>query len=130
MEDLLHSGPADLGSKCGDIRKPVEDGFGTSGHVQECEEGEKSSESKSINGNTVLHDLGKDLGGLALLRKHEESSRGSEEELVAGGKGRCKDDGVDDVVKNLDTGDLDYDDEWELSSSSRTLRVGLEKIGV
>lgn len=65
---------------------------------------------------------------MTLLGKHEERSGGSVQELVSGGESRRQDDGVDDVVENLDARKLDDDDKGRLSSVTGTLGVGAEQV--
>lgn len=65
-----------------------------------------------------------------MLREHEQCTGRCKQELVSGGEGGCENDGVDDVVENLDTGDLDDNDEWRLSSGTGALLVGLEEVRV
>jgi len=126
-----NTAPSDQGAKSGDIREPVEGVVSAGLSASEVSEaGEESANGEGVDRDTVLHDLGEDARGLALLREHEKRTRARVQELVASGEGRGKDNRIDNVRQDFDTGGLDDDDERRLGGGTSVVLVGLEEGGL
>jgi len=106
----------------GEVLEPSEDVVGASRDRQVGEQTDRCGGDDAVDWDTGLGACEEETGRLAALGQCEEVAGAGEEEGVCGGGCRGQDDGVDDGWEGGDTGAVDGNDPWGVSSAGTTVK--------
>ncbi len=119
--------PSQNGGKTGDSLHPGEGAVFGVGSCEESEETESGGDDNGKKGAALPVDVGEEAGGLALICKGGQSSRGAVNGRVANGEDSDHDDDIHDRVKSCNSSIVYGNDE----GGGLGVRSGLAyKVGV